>query len=322
MNRLFRNPWPHATHRISDILRWKLGLLPAEGAELPDARDTPAGWRAIAPGEIAQPPASGWRAAWLGHSSFLLQGGGASLLVDPVFAAHCGPLPLAGLRRKVALPCALADLPQVDAVLLTHTHYDHLDLASLRALGKSVPLFIAEGHADWLRRKGFAVVCEVPWHASAEIFPGLRLTATPAQHFTARTLLDRNRGHWCGWLIEGAGCKLWHAGDSGWCPAFEELGERHGPLDFGMIPIGAYQPRKIMHAMHLNPAEAVRVFQETFCRRAVAMHWGTFQLTDEPLGEPPLLLTKALRQQAIPAERFTAGTVGEIWQIAPAGRPE
>ena len=231
-----------------------------ERAEIPDAPDEAGGMAKGGAGGDRGGAGIGWRVVWLGHASFLLQGGGVSLLVDPVFADHCGPLPIPGLYRKVAVPCAIAELPKIDAVLLTHTHYDHLDLTTLRRLGMETPLVIAEGHAAWLRGKGFKNVRELAWHESAEIFPGIRVTATPAQHFTARTPTDRNMGHWCGWLIEGAGCKLWHAGDSGWCPCFAEIGEKYGPLDFGMIPIGAYQPRRIMKPMHMNPAEAVQGF--------------------------------------------------------------
>jgi len=317
MSRLYENPWPHEVHRIADIFRWKFGLLPRERAEIPAAPNEPAGWRKVAREDIAVVPEIGWRVVWLGHASFLLQGGGVSLLVDPVFADHCGPLPIPGLYRKVAVPCALAELPKIDAVLLTHTHYDHLDLRTLRALGKGMPVFIAEGHADWMRRKGFCEVRELAWYGRLEVVPGVHVTSTPAQHFTARSPLDRNLGHWCGWLIEGAGCKLWHAGDSGWCPAFTEIGERFGPIDCGMIPIGAYQPRKIMKPMHMNPAEAVCAFQQSRCRRAVAMHWGTFQLTDEPLGEPPLLLAREIQKRSLAADIFTAGRVGDIWDILP-----
>lgn len=311
----FNNPWPHREHGLLEILKWKLGVGPQERPVLPGAPDTPAGWQPVTRGQIAMPPAHGWRVLWLGHASFLLQGGGVSLLVDPLFSSHCGPLPLPGLRRLVPPPCGLDDLPAIDAVLLTHSHYDHLDLPTLRRLGRDVPLVVAEGHAAWLRRKGFANATELPWWASVDLAPGIRVTATPAQHFTARTLHDRNRGHWCGWLIEGAGTKLWHAGDSGYCAAFREVGERCGPIDFAMIPIGAYQPRSIMRAMHMNPEEAVAAFQESRCRRAVAMHWGTLRLTDEPLGEPPLRLEAAARAAHLPADSFTCGQVGQLWEI-------
>jgi N-acyl-phosphatidylethanolamine-hydrolysing phospholipase D len=310
MPREFSNPWLHDAHRFRDVLRWKLGLAPrdARGA----AADEPAPWMPWTP---APPPADGWRVTWLGHASFLLQGGGCSVLIDPVFSDHCAPLPLPALRRRVPPPCRAADLPPVDAVLLTHSHYDHLDLPTLESLGKRTPLVVAEGHAGWLRRKGFAEVLELPWFDSAEVFPGLRVTATPAQHFTARTPFDRNRGHWCGWLVEGGGLKLWHAGDSGYCPAFRGIGERFGPIDFGMIPIGAYSPRWFMKPMHMTPEEAVQVYEDTRCQRAVAMHWGTFRLTDEPLGEPPLRLAAELARKGIAPDRFVAGSVGESWFV-------
>jgi N-acyl-phosphatidylethanolamine-hydrolysing phospholipase D len=237
------------------------------------------------------------------------------LLIDPVFSDHCTPIPLPSLRRKAPTPCSLADLPQIDAVLLTHSHYDHLDLPTLRALGHHTRLFVPEGHGTWLRRKGFHETEELRWHETAEAFPSIRFTATPAQHFTARSFHDRDLAHWCGWRIDSPQGSLWHAGDSGYCPAFRELGERYGPADFGMIPIGAYQPQHIMRPMHLNPEEAVRVLLETGCRRAHAMHWGTFQLTDEALGEPPMLLEKSLRENNIAPGVFTAGTIGGIIAI-------
>lgn len=300
-----------------DILRWKWKWGPQEGPELPDAPDAPADWRSVSKDEIMTPPSIGWRATWLGHAGFLLQGCGHALLVDPVFSEFCAPLPLPGLRRKIPAPCRLEDLPRIDHILLTHAHYDHLDLPTLRRIGREIPISVAEGHGAWLRRKGFSEVSEIAWHESAEIAPGIRVTATPAQHFTARTPFDRNRGHWCGWLVEGAGCKLWHAGDSGYCPAFREIGDRHGPIDFGMIPIGAYQPRKIMRAMHMNPEEAVLAFLESRCRRAAAMHWGTFRLTDEPMGEPPLLLEMALCNRGISPGQFEASAVGTRWEVMP-----
>jgi N-acyl-phosphatidylethanolamine-hydrolysing phospholipase D len=317
MKPLFRNPWKHDIHGVADILRWKLKWGEQESPELPEAPDEPAKWRAVLPQEIATPPASEWRVTWLGHASFLLQGAGISVLIDPVFSEFCAPLPFPSLRRKVPVPCAIEDLPAIDHILITHSHYDHLDVPTLRRLGRETPITVAEGHASWLRARRFLLVNELAWHETAEIAPGIRVIATPAQHFTARTPFDRDRSHWCGWLIDGGGCKLWHAGDSGYCPAFEEIGGRYGPIDFAMIPIGAYLPRRIMRPMHMNPAEAVQAFLDARCRRAVAMHWGTFQLTDEPMGEPPLLLSKALVEKSVPPDRFVAGDIGSQWNVEP-----
>ncbi len=314
----FTNPWPHDAHRVADILRWKLAIGAPEPPLIESAPDTPADWLALAAWDIAAPPEAGWRVVWLGHASFLVQGAGASILIDPVFSDHCAPFPVPSLRRKVRPPCSIGDLPRIDAVLLTHSHYDHLDLKTLRAIGSATPVIIAEGHSAWLGKKGFSNVRELPWQKSLEAAPGVTVTATPAQHFTARTPFDGNRGHWCGFLIGGAGCALWHAGDSGWCGAFREIGGRHGPIDFGMIPIGAYNPRRIMKAMHMSPEEAVRAFEETSCRRAVAMHWGTFALTDEPMREPVLRLARELKRKNLAPDRFVAGRVGEIWQVMPS----
>lgn len=308
--RRFRNPWPHDEHRLLDMMRWKLKWGPQETPELPDAPDEPAGWRALGRDKMKLPDV-GWRVTWLGHASFLIQGCGISLLIDPIFSEFCAPLPFRSLRRKVAPPCGIADLPTIDVILLTHGHYDHLDLPTLRRLGLETRIITAEGHAEWLGTKGFSQTSELAWHDSAEIAPGVRVTATPAQHFTARSPFDRNTGHWCGFVIEGGDCKLWHAGDSGYCSAFAEIGEAHGSIDFGMIPIGAYLPRRIMRAMHMNPEEAVRAFLDSRCRRAVGMHWGTFRLTDEPMGEPPILLRKALREYGISDGAFEISEVGQ-----------
>ncbi|WP_338287381.1 MBL fold metallo-hydrolase [Luteolibacter sp. LG18] len=307
MSRRFSNPWSHDDHSFLDILKWKFGKI-AEPPWPGNASDDPAPWQPLARETIAAQPAVGWRAIWLGHASFLVQGAGLNLLIDPVFSDHCAPFPIASLKRLVPVPCASDDLPRIDAVLLTHGHYDHLDLPTLRGLGKDTRLIVADGHAGWLGRRGFHRVSEVPWWETVEIAPGVRVTATPAQHFTARTPWDRNRGHWCGWVIEGAGQKLWHVGDTAWCPAFREVGERFGPIDLGMIPIGAYNPRVIMRSVHITPEEAVQIFQESRCQRAVAMHWGTFRLTDEPMSEPPARLRVACEAAGI--DTFSAVPVG------------
>jgi N-acyl-phosphatidylethanolamine-hydrolysing phospholipase D len=320
-NGRFINPWDHQGHGVGDILRWKLGsLLMRRKAHEPEAMALPQCLRLDS--SRLQPPTDGsWRATWLGHSSFLVQSRAISLLIDPIFTDYCSPVPLPQLRRKTAAPCRVADLPKIDAVLLTHSHYDHLDIQTLRQLGTETRLITPQGHAHWLAKKGFRNVIEIPWHGVHAISDEITITATPAQHFTARSLWDRDLGHWCGWLIQDAHSKLWHAGDTGYCPAFHEIGERHGPIDFGMIPIGAYQPRHIMRPMHLNPAEAVTAFLHTRCRRAAAMHWGTFRLTDEPLGEPPIMLERARCLHNIPANAFSCHNVGDILEIRDPENP-
>lgn len=306
----YSNPWVQDSSSLVDLWRWKTGRIPADPVFTTND-EAPA----LLPFAPEAPPLDGWRVTWLGHASFLLQGSGKSLLVDPVFSDYCAPFPIRRLLRVVPPPCHLADLPPIDAVLLTHSHYDHMDLPTLKKLGGHMPLVVPEGHARWLGKKGFHNVKELAWFKSRELMPGIQVTATPAQHFTARTPFDRNRAHWCGWLLEGAGLKLWHAGDTGYCPVFRDIAERLGPIDFAMIPIGAYSPRWFMQEIHMNPEEAVQAFQEAQCQRAVAMHWGTFRLTDESLGEPPYRLRAALQAAGLPEDVFVAGAIGESWSV-------
>jgi N-acyl-phosphatidylethanolamine-hydrolysing phospholipase D len=274
----------------------------------------------LTPERLTDIPDQGWQVTWLGHASFLLSGCGGHLLIDPIFSDVCGPQPWLGFKRHAPPPCGITDLPPITAVLLTHTHYDHCDLPTLRRLGRELPLVVPAGHRHWFLRKGFAQVTEIAWWEGTRIASDIVVTATPARHFTARTPWDRNCGHWCGFHLSGNGTSLWHSGDSGYGPAFHEIGCRLGPVDFGMIAIGAYEPRWFMHPLHMNPAEAVQAFQETRCRRAVGMHWGTFRLSDEPLGEPPLLLAAALREQNLPPVCFTTAPIGSQWQVLPGAQ--
>lgn len=314
MPKRYENPWSERRHGLADVLRWKLGLGEKVVPTFPDAHAA-APMLTLTHDQLHGMPAHGWRVTWLGHASFLLSGCGVHLLIDPIFSAHCGPLPWLRFKRKIPPPCGMDALPPITAVLLTHTHYDHCDLPTLRRLGKHMPLIVPAGHAAWFSKMGFQNVTTCAWWQSVEVAEGVRVTATPAQHFTARTLWDRNRGHWCGWCLSGGGSKLWHSGDSGYCPAFREIGSRLGPLDFGMIAIGAYEPRWFMRSLHINPREAVMAFQDTGCRMAMGMHWGTFHLSDEPLGEPPLLLARELLAANIAPDCFNAGSVGQQWSV-------
>jgi N-acyl-phosphatidylethanolamine-hydrolysing phospholipase D len=304
--RRFSNPWPHEEHGLSDILRWKLAGIRKPKVPL---GETP--WQAMKLDVLSAPPQDQWRCWWLGHAGFLLQGNSLNLLIDPVFGDYCSPVPIRSLKRCNPPPCQLEDFPPIDAIFLTHSHYDHLCLETLRRIAGDPEIFLPEGHAAWIKKNTrFRKIHELPWWASMPWIDGLTITAVPAQHFTARSPFDRNRGHWCGWVIGTPHARIWHAGDSGYCSVFREIGDFFPSIDLAMIPIGAYEPRKIMKAMHMNPEDAVQAFIDARCRKAIGMHWGTFQLTDEPTNEPPQRLELALSQQGITREKFLTLPIG------------
>src|SRR5207248_210641 len=190
------------------------------------------------------------------------------------------------------------DLPAISLVLLSHNHYDHCDLRTLRALGRRFQprLVTPLGNGRLLQSAGIRDVEELDWWQSASAAP-LPVTLTPAQHFSARGPFDRNRALWGGFLIEARGRRILFAGDSGYGPHFREIAARLSPVDLALLPIGAYEPRWFMQDIHMNPAEAVQAHVDLGARRSLAMHYGTFQLTPEGVDEPVRELTRALRER-------------------------
>lgn len=189
------------------------------------------------------------------------------------------------VRRHGRPGLTQCDLPAIDALLVTHNHYDHLDAPSLRGLERGTPVFVPEGLGRWFRRRGFESVTELPWWSSAEC-KGLTITMVPACHWSRRGIGDTNRAHWGGFVVEAGGVALYHAGDSAWFEGFREIGRRFGGIAAAMLPIGAYAPAWFMQHHHMSPEQAGRAFLELGARHLVPMHWGAFKLTDEPLAEP------------------------------------
>lgn len=257
---------------------------------------------------------------WVGHSTFVLQLGGLNLITDPHFSSRASPVQFAGPLRYTPPAMAIDALPPLDIALISHDHYDHLDEASVVQLARRHPgltFVVPLGLKAWLARRRIERVIELDWWQHADL-GGLRVHAVPAQHFSGRSAHDRNRTLWCGFVVEHVGQRVYFAGDTGYSPDFADIGARFAPIDLALIPIGAYEPRWFMQSMHVNPEEAVRIHQDVGSRRSVAMHWGTFRLTEEPLDEPPHRLRRALATEGIDPDRFWIMQHGQTRHLQPA----
>jgi L-ascorbate metabolism protein UlaG (beta-lactamase superfamily) len=302
-------PPPPANRRrggLVAMLRWQLsGDRKPWPAQPPDPE--PAG------DPQAPPPPGSAAVTFIGHSSFLIRVGGLTILTDPVFSERCSPVSWAGPKRARPPGRAFADLPKVDLLLISHNHYDHMDLPSLRTIRRrDNPLAVTPlGNAVHLAKAGLGRVHELDWWQSTTLPGGIRITATPARHFSSRTLRDRNHSLWSGFMLEITGHRLFFAGDSGAGRHWAEIGQRLGAPDLALLPIGAYEPRSIMAPVHMNPAEAVAAHQALGARLSVGMHFGTFQLTDEPIDAPPAAMAAARDEAGLAAGAFVTLGFGE-----------
>ena len=283
----FFNPGEASDRGLRDVIRWKATSRPALWPERVEVTQQPV---------PAAPEPEGLAATWVGQSTFVLRGGKATLLTDPVFSERAGPLPWLGPRRVAAPGVSLESVPKVDLVLLSHDHYDHCDLPTLRRLARrDDPQVVAPlGHRSLLAGAGLSRVVELDWWESRVLSPEVEVTLVPARHWSRRAPFGTNTRLWGGFMIRAGGRLAYFAGDSGYDPhLFVEIGKRCASPDLAMIPIGAYEPRWFMSAAHMNPAEAVRVHHDLRARKSLAMHWGTFQLTDEGREEPVRALREA-----------------------------
>lgn len=261
------------------------------------------------------PPAAHDPLAWVtvtfvGHSTFIIQTTTTTIITDPVFSERASPLSFIGPRRVRRPGVALEQLPPIDLVLLSHNHYDHCDLASLRSIARRFdPVLVTPlGNAAIGRRTGFSRVEERDWWEPAAA--PLPVTVTPAQHFSARTPFDRNRALWGSFIIEIEGRRLFFGGDSGFAPHFRAIRERYGAIDLALLPIGAYEPRWFMGPIHMNPDEAVRAHLDLGATRSLGMHFGTFQLTTEAIDEPLHALDRARTAHGVADSAFDVLEVG------------
>ncbi|MCA1827392.1 MAG: MBL fold metallo-hydrolase [Myxococcales bacterium] len=293
----FRNLDGSGPHPGSAVFRWAVidqvkgrRRRSPRNAEVPTVKPDLALLRtAPAPGEPA-------RLTWIGHASWLVQIEGVSLLIDPVFSKRISGI----VPRNVACPLQPADLPRIDATLVTHSHYDHYDRPSVEAAG-----------APWIAGTAMGATRELGWWDTERIGDRVRVTFVPSQHWSRRGLFDTNQTLWGGFVIEGTNARVYHAGDTAYFDGFREIGARFPGIDAALLPIGAYDPAWFMEKQHMNPEQAVQAYVDLGARDLVAMHWGTFKLTDEPLDEPPRRLREEWARRGLPPESLRIPAVGE-----------
>ena len=297
----FANPFPEYRHSsISSILRWVfmerrrgqrikkradyvLEQVENDGAWLRDNR-------------------TAFTVSWVGHSTVLIQLDGINILTDPIWSIRASPVPFAGPKRYIEPGIALEDLPDIHVVLLSHNHYDHFDRATIRRLKESV-FIVPLGFGRKLRRLGATHYHELDWWQAIS-YRGLTFTCTPAQHGSARMIHDRNKTLWCSWGVKGRFNTFFFSGDTGYFPGFTEIGDRLGPFDLVCLPIGAYLPREVLGHVHMDPEEAVQAYLDLRGGIFVAIHWGTFNLGNDPPDMAPKILLDEIGKADLDHELF------------------
>ncbi|MEN9654495.1 MAG: N-acyl-phosphatidylethanolamine-hydrolyzing phospholipase [Chlamydiota bacterium] len=301
---------PHSRRSFWEVVKWKFGAKKgqeSDSASIPDGFSYPA---VSGPATEDKPTAT-----WIGHSTYFIQVDGLNILTDPIWDAYCAPIPIPGLRRKIAPARSLSELPPIDFVLLSHNHYDHLDAKTVQYLKRFHPQIhwiVPTGLSSWFARRGIKQVTELSWWKSVN-FARCAVTAVPAQHFSGRTIWDQNATHWNGYVLETANKKLYFVGDTGYNRHdFQAIGDKWRGFDLSLIPIGAYAPRWFMHPVHVSPFEAVLIHRDVKSTLSLGMHWKTFHLSDEPLHRPPYDLYLAMQEINLPFATFLPVEPGVI----------
>jgi N-acyl-phosphatidylethanolamine-hydrolysing phospholipase D len=327
----FQNNYTEATDKSrADLLRWQLARL-RDGLPKPPEKPTPV----VAPDMkfvsanqgAAQEPAI----TWIGHATMLVQMGGLNILTDPIFSQRASPVQFAGPKRYQPPGIALKDLPRIDVVLLSHNHYDHLDTASVKALNQQsggAPLFIVPlGVKKWFAAEGITNVQQMDWWDKQTIKTAtgqVEVHFTPVQHWSARSLGDRRATLWGGYALFAPDFHAYFSGDTGYSKDFTDTRERFaamqteqqgGGFDMALIAVGAYEPRWFMKEQHVNPEEAVQIHLDLKAKRSVGVHWGTFDLTDESLDQPPKDLAAARAAKKLPQEAFDVMAIGQTLKL-------
>jgi L-ascorbate metabolism protein UlaG (beta-lactamase superfamily) len=299
----FKNLDGSGPQPLTQVFKWAVAdKLAGRRRKSPDRAPVPRVEPDLALLSTPPAPGEGARLTWLGHASWLVQLDGVSLLIDPVLRDTIGGV----IRRNVPPGAPVEQLPPITASLVSHNHYDHLDLPTLKQV--AAPIVTGLGHAPIFRDSRLAVT-ELDWWQSTKVGP-VTVHFVPSQHWSRRGLNDINEMLWGGFVLEGSSARVFHSGDTAYFEGFKEIGRRYPGLDAALLPIGAYDPPWFMSRQHMGPEEAVQAFEDLGAARFLAMHWGTFKLTDEPLDEPPRRLDTEWTRRRLPREHVHVLPVG------------
>ena len=249
---------------------------------------------------------------WIGHSTFLIKKDGLTILTDPVFSERASPFKRLGPKRLIPPSLSIKDLPPIDVITVSHNHYDHLDIRSLKKISKNNPeafFLIPKGDIDIFKKRNINNVFEFEWWQNIDLKDHI-FTFTPVKHWSARGLFDRNESLWGGWFINSKDYAIYHAGDTGYSKDFKETRKRLGAPKYALIPIGAYDPEWFMSASHVNPEDSVRIMKDLQAQYGIGMHWGTFTLTAEDTLEPRIRLNNAVIADGV--QNFRTIVPGEL----------
>ena len=302
--RQFETPGGVKAKGLWDVLKWSFN------------RDR-GPWKTRSAYNYGDPPprqSDSLRVTFINHSTFLLQMDGINILTDPVYSKRTSPFQWAGPKRMRPPGIRFEDLPPIHCVIISHNHYDHLDVATVKRLQQAhQPTFISPlGVGQYMQKLGLEKTYDLDWWQEYEVDERVRIQSVPTQHFSGRGMLDRDATLWCGYVIKRSEGNVYFAGDTGYNPKmFVEIGQRSGPFQLSLIPIGAYLPRWFMSPIHTSPHEAVMIHKDVQSRQSIGIHYGTFALADEGEQQPVDDLKKALSAQQIPEDAFWTMTEGE-----------
>ena len=305
VGRKFVNENPNALPTFFGMLKWAINRHPGRWPRYHDFNPAPPPPRGVGAG--------GLRVTFINHSTVLIQMEGFNILTDPIYSRRVGPVSWAGVRRVRPPGIRFEDLPPIQVVLLSHNHYDHMDLPTLVRLEKrDHPLILAGiGNSRYLTKEGIRRIRELDWGQGIDLSDSVRATFVPAQHFSMRHLYDRDTALWGGFVLEGPKARVYFAGDTGWGPHLEELRSRFGDFTLALLPIGAFKPEWFMGPAHFSPGDAVRAHRLLKARISVPIHYGTFRLADDGYEEPVEKLREAMAEAGISAREFWILDFGE-----------